>query len=400
MEKILIEVEKHVSSLLRDELPHTFIYHNLGHTKRVVKSTKELIEGENIKGDDAENLLLAAWFHDVGYTKGCDNHEDNSALLTSAFLKDKNIDANRITAINNLILSTKMNVVPQTHLEKVLNDADNSHFGKKGYAEICDLLREEWEQMDIKHHTDIEWTQANITFFTQYHRFYTDYALENWQPTKDKNLASLFKILKKQKQEDKKSRKKDEELSLKIDKAKLPERGIETMFRVTLKNHITLSNIADTKANILLSVNAIIVSLVLSNLVSKLDNPSNAYLIWPTVIFVLFTVLSIILSILATRPNVTSGKFTKDDVANKKVNLLFFGNFHKMSLNDFEWAMGEMMKDRDYLYSSMKKDLYFLGKVLDRKYKILRLTYAVFMVGIIVSVIAFAIAFKYSGIAA
>jgi len=400
MEKILIEVEKYVSSLLRDELPHTFIYHNLGHTKRVVKSTKELIEGENIKGDDAENLLLAAWFHDVGYTKGCDNHEDNSALLTSAFLKDKNIDANRITAINNLILSTKMNVVPQTHLEKVLNDADNSHFGKKGYAEICDLLREEWEQMDIKHHTDIEWTQANIAFFTQYHRFYTDYALENWQPTKDKNLASLFKILKKQKQEDKKSRKKDEELSLKIDKAKLPERGIETMFRVTLKNHITLSNIADTKANILLSVNAIIVSLVLSNLVSKLDNPSNAYLIWPTVIFVLFTVLSIILSILATRPNVTSGKFTKDDVANKKVNLLFFGNFHKMSLNDFEWAMGEMMKDRDYLYSSMKKDLYFLGKVLDRKYKILRLTYAVFMVGIIVSVIAFAIAFKYSGIAA
>jgi hypothetical protein len=146
-----------------------------------------------------------------------------------------------------------------------------------------------------------------------------------------------------------------------------------------------------------LSVNAIIVSLVLSNLVSKLDNVSNAYLIYPTVIFVLFTVASMILSVLATRPNVTSGKFTKEDVANKKVNLLFFGNFHKMSLPDFEWAMGEMMQDRDYLYSSMKKDLYFLGKVLDRKYKILRLTYTVFMVGIIISVLAFAIAFKYSG---
>lgn len=165
------------------------------------------------------------------------------------------------------------------------------------------------------------------------------------------------------------------------------------MFRVTLKNHITLSNIADTKANILLSVNAIIVSLVLSNLVSKLDNPSNEYLIVPTIIFVAFTVASIILSILATRPNVTSGKFTKEDVANKKVNLLFFGNFHKMKLDEFEWAMGEMMQDRDYLYSSMKKDLYFLGKVLDKKYKILRLTYTVFMVGIIVSVTAFAISF-------
>ena len=221
-----------------------------------------------------------------------------------------------------------------------------------------------------------------------------------WDKRKGKNLSELIKTKKKLQTEITiKFSQKKAELNFKKNKIELPERGIETMFRVTLKNHITLSNIADTKANILLSVNAIIVSLVLSNLVSKLDNPSNSYLIIPTVIFVLFTVVSIILSILATRPNVTSGKFTKEDVDNKKVNLLFFGNFHKMSLKDFEWAMGEMMQDRDYLYSSMKKDLYFLGLVLDKKYKILRLTYSVFMVGIIVSVIAFAIAFQTSGAA-
>ena len=169
------------------------------------------------------------------------------------------------------------------------------------------------------------------------------------------------------------------------------------MFRVALRNHITLSDIADTKANILLSVNAIIVSLALSNLLPKLDNPSNSHLVIPTIIFVLFTVVSMVLSIVATRPNVTSGEFTKQDVADKKVNLLFFGNFHKMQLSDFEWAMGEMMKDRDYLYGSLTKDLYFLGLVLNRKYKILRVTYTVFMAGIIVSVIAFAISFKMKG---
>ena len=106
---------------------------------------------------------------------------------------------------------------------------------------------------------------------------------------------------------------------------------------------------------------------------------------------------SIILSILATRPNVTQGKFTKEDVANKKVNLLFFGNFHKMKLPDFEWGITEMMQDRDYLYGSLTKDLYFLGLVLDRKYKILRLTYTVFMIGIIVSVGSFAISFYLQG---
>jgi len=396
MKNIVLEVEAYVTSLLRYKLPHTFIYHNLGHTQRVLRSTKALIDGEKIGEDDANILLLAAWFHDVGYTEGVENHEESSVKIAEEFLKNKDVDENTIKQVSKLIMSTKMGVEPETQLEKILKDADNSHFGKKRYMEIGDLLREEWEQQDIKTYTDLEWIKENITFFTQHHRFYSTYALDNWQQGKDKNLAGLFKSQKKLKQEEKKNRKKDEEFALKKNKAILPERGIETMFRVTLRNHINLSDIADTKANILLSVNAIIVSLVLSNLLPKLDNPSNAHLIYPTIVFVLFTIIAMILSVLATRPNVTSGQFTKDDVKNKKVNLLFFGNFHKMKLDDFEWAMGEMMKDKEYLYSSMSKDLYFLGLVLNRKYKILRLTYTIFIIGIVASCIAFAVAFYLS----
>ena len=165
------------------------------------------------------------------------------------------------------------------------------------------------------------------------------------------------------------------------------------MFRVTLRNHIKLSDIADTKANILLSVNAIIISIALTNLIPKLDNPKNAYLMIPTLIFLTFSVLSIIMSILATRPNVTKGRFSREDVTNKKVNLLFFGNFHQMSLEEFQWAIGEMLQDKEYIYSSLTKDLYFLGIVLERKYKLLRITYTIFMIGMVLSTIAFAIAF-------
>jgi hypothetical protein len=190
-----------------------------------------------------------------------------------------------------------------------------------------------------------------------------------------------------------KKAKKKEKLKAKL-KDESPEKGVQSMFRITLRNHIKLSDIADTKANILLSVNAIIISLALSNLIPKLDNPSNAYLIVPTIIFIIFSITSMILSVLATRPNVTGGKFTREDVEQKKVNLLFFGNFHKMSLTDFEWAINEMMQDKDYIYSALTKDLYFLGIVLDRKYRILRVTYTVFIIGIIASVIAFAIFFK------
>jgi hypothetical protein len=103
------------------------------------------------------------------------------------------------------------------------------------------------------------------------------------------------------------------------------------------------------------------------------------------------------MSILATRPNVTRGEFTKEDVEKKNVNLLFFGNFHKMKLPEYEWAIQELIQDKKYVYSSLTKDLYFLGVVLDRKYRLLRWTYTIFMIGMILSVIAFFIALKYYG---
>ncbi|MGB8705783.1 MAG: Pycsar system effector family protein, partial [Gillisia sp.] len=174
-----------------------------------------------------------------------------------------------------------------------------------------------------------------------------------------------------------------------------PERSIQSLFRVTLRNHIKLSDIADTKANILLSVNAIIISLALSNIIPKLDAVSNKHLLIPTLILVLFSVASIILSIMSTRPNITSGEFTKEQVKKREVNLLFFGNFHKMPFKEFQWGMNQIIEDKDYVYESLMKDLHLLGQVLHRKYLLLRLTYTVFMVGIIISVIAYVLAFYY-----
>ena len=160
-------------------------------------------------------------------------------------------------------------------------------------------------------------------------------------------------------------------------------------------NHLKLSYIADRKANILLSVNAIILSISLSKLIPKFEDSENVYLLYPTMIFVSFSVISIILSVIVTRPSVTSGKFTKEDVVKKKVNLMFFGNFHKMELDDFEDSLKDIADDKDYLFSAMTKDLYLLGKVLDRKYRMLRLNYNVFIIGIIISVIAFFISYKF-----
>ena len=397
MDNLIAETEKHVVTLLNSQLENTFVYHNLPHTQNVVKKATELADLANLSSSEKSLLIISAWFHDVGFTKSIKDHETHSAVMATEFLKKHNCSTDKIKIVNDLILATKMDFVPKTQLEKFIRDADCAHIGNKDFSNVTELLKKEFELTNKKKLTDAEWLDENIKFLTNSHKFNSDLAVSLWEKGKSKNLAKLLKEQSKQKKDDNKLNQKKEELDFKKNKIELPERGIETMFRVALRNHITLSDIADTKANILLSVNAIIISLVLSNLVSKLDNPSNDYLIWPTIIFALFTVASIVLSVLATRPNVTSGKFTKEDVANKKVNLLFFGNFHKMKLDEFEWAMTEMMQDRDYLYGSLTKDLYFLGLVLNRKYSLLRTTYTVFMVGIVISVLAFAIAFKIQG---
>jgi hypothetical protein len=173
------------------------------------------------------------------------------------------------------------------------------------------------------------------------------------------------------------------------------ERGIDTMFRTTLNNHNNLSGMVDNKANILLSVNAIIISVSLTTIIPKLDNPSNAHLIIPTMILIISSVIAITFAILATRPSITNGSFTRKEVEDKKVNLLFFGNFYKMSFEDYSWAMNELIKDKEYVYNSMIKDLYNLGIVLEKKYRLLRIAYTFFMFGIIISVVAFLVAFKF-----
>ncbi|MEM6641768.1 MAG: Pycsar system effector family protein [Bacteroidota bacterium] len=169
-----------------------------------------------------------------------------------------------------------------------------------------------------------------------------------------------------------------------------PDRGIETMFRTTSKNHMELSAIADNKANIMISINSIILSVMVSVLIRKLEE--YPHLTVPSIMLTIVCLATIVFAVLATRPNVTKGKFERLDITNKETNLLFFGNFHRMALKDYQWGMKEMLQDANYLYGSMIKDIYFLGVVLGKKYRLLRVSYTIFMFGFVLSIVAFIIA--------
>ncbi|CAM4237064.1 Pycsar system effector family protein [Gillisia hiemivivida] len=391
MTELVKKADKFVLDLFKEKLPNTYIYHNYSHTKRVVKSTKELIENSEINVKEEGVLLLSAWLHDTGYTVKFEGHEEESVKIAKQFLKDNNVDNDTIEMVSKCIMATKFETVPETKLEKIIRDADCSHIAKDYFDETSELLRQELQLLNIHNYSTEEWLAENVTLFTDKHQYFTEYASVEWKEGKDNNLSE---ILEKQTKKVQKLKKEETKARLKAEyKNNNPERSIQSLFRVTLRNHIKLSDIADTKANILLSVNAIIISLALANIIPKLDAVTNKHLLIPTLILVIFSVASIILSIMSTRPNVTTGEFTKEQVESRDVNLLFFGNFHKMPFEQFKWGINEIIKDKDYVYESLMLDLFLLGKVLHRKYMLLRLTYTVFMVGIIASVLSFVIAF-------
>ncbi len=390
---LIKQAELFASELLSKELSSDYMYHNINHTKRVVKHAEEILEHTEQSDETTKQIvLITAWLHDLGYTVSKDNHEDESIKIAKNFLKQVNANPSLISEVSACIKVTKVEAIPQSFREKVIKDADCAHFASEDFNQYSELLRQELQLLGKCDHNVDEWRKINIEVLSKKHQFYTTYAISNWAQKKEDNLMSLIK---KQNKTEKKLKK--EKLKAKY-KAKYknenPERSIQTLFRVTLRNHIKLSDIADTKANILLSVNAIIISLALSNIIPKLDNPSNQHLMIPTLVLVVFSVASIILSIMSTKPNVTSGKFSKEDVKKRKVNILFFGNFHKMKFEDYHWGINEIIDDKDYVYEALTKDLYYLGVVLERKYRLLRITYIVFLIGIIASVISFIIAFS------
>jgi putative nucleotidyltransferase with HDIG domain len=394
MSDLIKATDDFILNLFKEKLPNTFTYHNYTHSKRVYKSINEIIENSEISVKDATILQLAALLHDTGYIETREGHEEVSAKIAREFLTSQDVAEETIAAVVKCILATKFKGTPEGPLEEMIRDADSSHFGKDYFTEASEFLRQEYKSQGIKDYSPKEWRTENIKVLIENHQFYSEYALKNWQKEKESNLASLIKKRKKDK-----SKLKNEEMKAQLKmkyKDASPDRGIQTFYRTALKNHIKLSDIADTKANILLSVNAIIISVILANLFSKFD--TNPYLIIPTAVFVLSSATTMILAVIATRPNVTRGEFTKEDVINKSVNLTFFGNFHKMELSQYQWAIDELLKDRDYIYSSMTKDLYFLGKVLDRKYRILRVTYTIFVLGTILSILVFGISFGVADI--
>jgi predicted metal-dependent HD superfamily phosphohydrolase len=413
-DQILDAIKEEVTRFYKINHEKGFGYHNLSHTESVVNSAVEIGAHYGLNEKDMFIVEAAAWFHDTGYYNGgAIDHELRGADKAAFFLQEKGVEEDTIKSVRRCIMATHVPQKPHTLLEQIVCDADLFHLGTDQFGVQNKLMRKEIEWREDRKVSKDEW-RNNTILFLESHRYHTDYARNlltekknlHLEERKRKNGENRVSIKEMKLDSPSKQKKSDmtaplaiqqtpvaQETPGKKQKSDRPERGIETMFRVSSNNHQRLSDMADNKAHIMITTTSIIISVLLSLLLRKLED--NPHLLVPTMVLLAVCVVTMVFCILATRPALPKGTFTPQDLSSKKVNLLFFGNFYKMSYDEYENGMKQVMNDRDFLYGSLTRDVYSQGIVLGRKYRLLRKGYNIFMYGVVISVLSFLIAVTF-----
>ena len=325
------EAEAYVKYLLKEKLSEDHHYHNLQHTLVVRDAALELARASNLSEEDLELLELAALFHDTGFTETYEGHEAISGQIAKRFLEEKNFPPEKMNKVLELIDATFPPKNPATLLEMIIRDADLSNLGREEYLNYLKGLRYEWATFLNKVYDDQEWYKLNYKFVKK-HEYFTEVAKEKYGAQAKNNRKELKKLRDTYASPPKPStmentQKENQAASTTPVGYITGSKGAQMMFKTALRNHLDLSTLADNKANIMLSVNALIITIAMPLAASYVQ--SNIYILIPMVMLLATCLLSMIYATLATRPIKMMGYTQEEQIRSGKSNLFFLATFIK-----------------------------------------------------------------------
>ena len=399
----LNKVAVFATNFITEKLPDTVIYHNITYTHRLVNNVKEIADKEKITDKETELLLVSAWLFVIGYIDVAffkKNKNSNICLKcivkeSKPFLESIQYSKENIEKVYSIIENRKQ---PIDNLDAVFSDAIFMEYTKEKSKKYINKMYQELLVLKAFKKGKKNWYEELIVLLEN-HTFSTNYGKSELETKKHTLIRALKKDVKALesiqnvaiKNELNISEKELKELKKNFGKnSKTDLRAIQTLFRNTSRNHYTLNTMVDRKANIMISINAVINSLFIGGIIGQHIKMPDPKLI-PIFILMVSSLISTFYAIIAIRPDKTHGEFTEDEIRNKQGNLLYFGNFHNMGYRDYEWAMLEMLNEKDFLYSSLIRDIYYLGERLHRKHTFIRKSLTFFLTGTILSAISFLI---------
>ena len=384
------------------ERAHVYVEHNLPmagvvdtpgfdlqRTKTLVSVAEVIGRFSELSDNDTKILLLAAWLRDLCFSESGELLDDSKLQSVNEFLDSSGLSTSEILKIRQSIAATRYPQQPQDTLEEALCDAVSSFFASDDY--LIQAERKAKPSPDSKS-DQYEWMDRHKLLLKK-HYYFTKYAKRAFSAGKENNLSLLKKRRKELSKdnaevealwEENKGLKKD----LKKEKEQKVSKGIETMFRTTMASHLQLSVIADNKANMLISVNAIIASIMISSFVSRFSDVP--HLIIPSILLTVVCISTIIFAIQSTRPNIKN-----TPVPDGKIDFLFFGDFVQLNADTYRDGIRNIMRDHNLLYNSMADNIYVQGTVLSRKYRLLKLSYTIFAVGLAIVLLSYILAWIF-----
>jgi HD superfamily phosphodiesterase len=194
MATILRMAEEFVKQNIGSLSPN-YAYHSLEHTKQVVDNARIIADGVRISHPDALSeydeflMLVAAWFHDIGFMTVYHGHEAEGCRAARKLLTGI-LSSEDIQRIERVIMSTQ---IPQSALdmiEHIVCDADLFYLGGDRFLLWSNRLRDEHRAILGREYTDIEWIDFNIEFVKS-HTYFTDFAKARNDKGRDENLRKL-----------------------------------------------------------------------------------------------------------------------------------------------------------------------------------------------------------------
>ncbi len=169
-------------------------------------------------------------------------------------------------------------------------------------------------------------------------------------------------------------------------------KSAQMIFKTALRNHIDLTSIADNKANLMITINALIITVMMPLLAKNIGD--HAHLLFPMGVLFFCCIVSMVYATLATLPIKTKGETSLEEIrGSTRSNLFFYGNFYKMDIKNYKEGLKIVMKSDEKLDNSVMNDLFYLGEALGKKFDLLRVCYFVFLGGVIISVLLFFLLF-------
>ncbi|MBB4077494.1 putative integral membrane protein [Lewinella aquimaris] len=379
-DKVFKRAEAYVRARFNESLDPIYLFHNYAFSEEIADKIVDLAEEADLDEALTKKLRLAALFYPLGYTKGHKKFAERSAAELLAFAKEEGFDAEDaaswITAAPAATAQSPFEV-------RLLHDAAWSWLGRKRYDRRSNLLQLEREAVEGKVGDPVKFGKEMQDFLLKFN-YLTDVGKEEFDSRRRKNVS-------KQQSNNYKIQQKE----VKAKTGKNFGRGIDTMYRTAFRNHINLSRIADDKANMMISINTIILSILIAVSGAGLSFFEELFFedpefLAPIIILLISSLTAVIFAVFSARPKVTEYRIKKRKLLeSKEASLLYFGNFLKLEKSDFIKYMSKMKMDQDSLYDDLGRDLYDLGQVLHRKYLLLTISYNTFIGGLALAVIIF-----------